>query len=75
MNKKFALIIIVILVIIFLIAAIRVFNPVFHPDLGITSGEGTSLIEQIRGTFGGKAFGTILLLVIGGVVAFVITRK
>ena len=49
MTSKFAWVIVGILVIIFLIAAIKVFNPVFHPDLGIASGEGTSMLEQIRG--------------------------
>ena len=44
-NKAVGWIIIAILLVIFLIAAIKVFNPVFHPDLGITSGEGTSLIQ------------------------------
>jgi len=75
MSNKFAWMIIAILVIIFLVAAVRVFNPVFHPDLGITSGEGTSMIKQISGTLGGRTAGTLLLLVIGGIVAWVVTRK
>ena len=70
-----AWIIIIVLLIIFLIAAIKVFNPVFHPDLVVTSGENTSLVEQIRGYLGGGVMGSILLLIIAGVVAWVITKK
>lgn len=75
MTKGFAWIVIIILLIIFLIAAIKVFNPVFHPDLIITSGEGTSLVEQISYAYGGKVFGTILLIVIAIIVSWVLTRK
>lgn len=76
MNKGFGWVVVVILIIIFLIAAIRVFNPVFHPDLIITSGEGTSLMEQIfSGTEGGQVFGIIVLLITAIAVAFVLTRK
>ena len=60
---------------IFLISAIKVFNPVFHPDLIITSGEGTSLIEQIRYGASGTLFGTILLIVIAGVVSWILVKK
>ena len=59
---------IVLLIIVFLIAAIKVFNPVFHPDLIVTSGEGTSLVEQIRYGAEGTVFGSILLIVIAGIV-------
>ena len=75
MTKSFAWIVIIILLIIFLISAIKVFNPVFHPDLIITSGEGTSLIEQISYGSGGRVFGTILLIIIAIVVSWVLTRK
>ena len=75
MTKSFAWIVIIILLIIFLIAAIKVFNPVFHPDLIITSGEGTSLVEQISYASGGRVFGTILLIVIAVIVSWVLTRK
>jgi hypothetical protein len=64
-----------ILVLIFLIAAIRVFNPVFHPDLGIASGEGTSLLEQLRGFMTGGIVGSILLIAIAVLVAWIITKK
>ena len=75
MTKGFAWIVIIILLIIFLISAIKVFNPVFHPDLIITSGEGTSLVEQISYASGGRVFGTILLIVIAVIVSWVLTRK
>ncbi len=75
MTKKFAWSVIIILLVIFLIAAIKVFNPVFHPDLIITSGEGTSLIEQLTYSIDGRVAGTILLIVIAGVVSWVLTRK
>lgn len=65
---------IALLIIIFLIAAIKVFNPVFHPDLIITSGEGTSLVEQIRYGADGTVFGTLLLIVIAGLVSWVLFK-
>jgi hypothetical protein len=49
---------IILLVIIFLVSAIKVFNPVFHQDLIITSGEGTSLMQQIVYGSNGTLFGT-----------------
>ena len=74
-KSWFAWIVIIILIIIFLISAIKVFNPVFNPDLGITSGQGTSMLEQLGGYFKGGFLGSLLLLVIAGIVAWVITRK
>ncbi len=70
-----AWIIVIVLLAIFLLSAIKVFNPVFHPDLGIASGEGTSMLEQVKGYFDGGVFGSILLVVIAGIVAWVVTRK
>jgi len=76
MTSKFAWVVVTILVIIFLIAAIKVFNPIFHPDLIISSGEGTSMMDQLRGFFSSsKVAGSVLLLVIAAVVAFVISKK
>ena len=75
MTPAFAWIVVIILVLIFLIAAIRVFNPVFHPDLGVTSGQGTSLFEQMRNYLDGGVAGSILLLIVAAIVAWVITRK
>ena len=74
-QRFFGWVVVLILLSIFLIAAIRVFNPIFHPDLIITSGEGTSLIEQLRFAADGRVFGTILLLVIAGLVSWILTRK
>jgi len=75
MTPTFAWIVVGVLIIIFLIAAIRVFNPVFHPDLGIASGEGTSMLEQIRDYMGGKVVGSILLIAVAALVSWVITKK
>jgi len=69
MSPAFAWIVVIILVIIFLVAAVYVFNPVFHPDLGVTSGQGTSMIEQIKEFMGGGIAGSILLLIIAVIVA------
>jgi hypothetical protein len=74
-KSWFSWIIIGVLIIIFLISAIYVFNPVFHPDLGVASGEGTSLLEQLGGYLEGGFLGSLLLLVIAGIVAWVLTRK
>jgi len=74
-KSWFVWIVVIVLIIIFLISAIRVFNPVFHPDLGITSGQGTSMLEQLGGYFDGGFLGSVLLLIIAGIVAWVITRK
>lgn len=65
---------VILLVIIFLISAIKVFNPVFHPDLIITSGEGISLMSQIVYGASGTVFGTILLIIIAGIVSWVLVK-
>lgn len=75
MTPAFAWVVVGVLIIIFLIAAVKVFNPVFHPDLIVASGEGTSMLEQMKGYLSGGAVGSILLLVVAGVVAWVVTRK
>ena len=76
MNNKFAWVIVAILVIIFLIAAIRVFNPVFDRDLIITSGGdgGGGFGNIIDVIFYSRWSGSILLLVIAIIVAFIVTR-
>lgn len=74
-KSGFAWVVIVVLLVIFLISAIYVFNPVFHPDLGIASGEGTSLLQQVRGYMSGGVVGSIILIVIAIIVAWVITKK
>lgn len=65
---------VILLVIIFLVSAIKVFNPVFHSDLIITSGEGTSLMQQIIYGTNGTFFGTILLIIIAGLVSWVLVK-
>lgn len=75
MTTRFAWGVVVILLIIFLIAAIKVFNPVLHPDLIVTTGEGTSLIEQIRYAANGSAVGTILLIIIAGAVSYFLSKS
>jgi len=76
MTNKFAWVIIAVLVAIFLIAAIRVFNPVLHPELVITSGDGTQpgIVQQMTDILDSRVAGGLLLLVIAAIVAFVITR-
>ncbi len=74
-SSWFGWVVVVLLIVIFLIAAIKVFNPVFHPDLVITSGEGTSLLEQIRGISDGRFAGTFLLVLAAAAVAWVLTKK
>ena len=77
MSPVFAWIIIILLVGIFLISAIRVFNPVFHPSLGIVSGEaGTSVLEQIKYFFSSSNFaGSLLLIITAIIVSWVLTKK
>lgn len=75
LTPTFAWIVVGVLILIFLIAAIYVFNPVFHSDLGVTSGQGTSMIEQIRYYLGGGVAGSILLLIVAVIVAWIITKK
>ena len=75
-NKTFGWAIVVVLIIVFIIAAINVFNPVFHPETGLTSGTGGegTFSEIYNFIFYSKYAGSILLLVIAAVVAFAITR-
>lgn len=76
-TPGFAWIVVAILVVIFLIAAIRVFNPMFHPELGITSaGDGQpGVLVQIRNMFDSQVTGSVLLLILGLVVAWILTKK
>ena len=75
MTPTFAWIVVAVLIIIFLIAAIRVFNPVFHSEYGIVSGSQAGVIGQIRNMFDSQWSGSVLLLVIAGVVAWFLTKK
>ena len=76
-TPGFAWVIVAILVVIFLIAAIRVFNPMFHPDLGITTaGPGQDgVLVQIMHIFDSRFGGSILLFVIALIVAWILTKK
>ena len=75
MTNKFAWIVISILIIIFIIAAIRVFNPVFNWTYGVSSGDSPQVISQIRDLFSNSVGGGILLAIVALLVAWVITRK
>lgn len=75
MTSKFAWVVIAILIVIFIIAAIRVFNPVFNWEYGVSSGDHPQVISQIRGLFSNVVGGSILLLIVAGLVAWAITRK
>lgn len=75
MSKGFAWTVVVVFVAIILLVAIKVFNPVFHPDLIIATGEGTSMAEQIKGQLGNGILGSILLIIVAGAVAFFVTRE
>ena len=78
MTPAFAWTLIAILVIVFLIAAIKVFNPVFHSDLGITTGGSgdASLVQQIAVFLSeSKIAGGILLIIVAIVVSWIVTKK
>ena len=75
MTNKFAWVVIAILIVIFVIAAIRVFNPVFNWEYGVSSGDRPQVISQIRDLFNNAVGGSILLLIVAALVAWVITRK
>jgi hypothetical protein len=76
MTPAFAWVVIGILILIFLIAAIKVFNPVLHADLGVTSGGGgESFLEQVRDFFkGSNIAGSLLLIIVAVVVSLVLTK-
>jgi len=77
MTSKVGRVFGIILIGIFLIAAIKVFNPVFHPDLVITSSDqAPGVVHQIKEFFSStKIAGSVLLLIIAAIVAKVITKK
>jgi len=75
MTPAFAWVVVIIVLVVFLIAAIRVFNPVFHPDYGLVSGEKPEVISQaMTWLFGSQVSGSILLLVVGAIVAWVLSK-
>ena len=63
---------------VFLISAIKVFNPVFHPDLILTSGVGgygNYLGGQVIDFFtSSKVAGSFLLIIVAVVVSWVLTK-
>ena len=75
MTPAFAWVMVAILVVIFLISAIKVFNPVFHPEYGITSGDSPQIIGQVRSMFDNQTSGSVLLLIVAAVVTWVLVRK
>ena len=78
MTPTFAWIVIAILIIIFLIAAVKVFNPVFHPDLIISSGDvgQEGIGSQLYGFFSSSKFaGSFLLIIISAIIAWVLTKS
>lgn len=75
-TKGFAWIVIVIFIVVFLIVAINVFNPIFHPDRVFVQGDNPQVFSQlIYFIFYSNWAGTILLLIIGAVVAWFISKK
>jgi hypothetical protein len=76
MTPTFAWIAVAVLVIIFLIAAIQVFNPVLHPEMGVVSGSSPGILGQLWDFItSSRVAGSIILLIIAAVVAWVITKK
>jgi len=76
LTPAFAWVVVGVLILIFLIAAIKVFNPVFHPDLIVTSGSGgESLWEQISDFFSGsRVGGSVLLIIVAVIVSWVLVK-
>ncbi len=76
MKPWFAWVIIAILIMIFVLAAIRVFNPVFSAQYGVDSGnpDDAQFVSLLRGIFNSQIGGGILLLIIAIIVAWVVTK-
>jgi hypothetical protein len=76
MTTKFAWAVISILILIFLITAVRVFNPIFHQDYLLTTGTGsTTIVSQLLSYMNSGVTGGILLLIMGLIVAWIITKR
>ena len=73
----FAWTIVIILGLVFLVAAIKVFNPVLHPELIITGGEsGPGIVEQFKDFIASsKIAGSFILMVVAAIVAWVLVKK
>jgi hypothetical protein len=76
MTPAFAWVFIGILILVFLIAAIKVFNPVLHSSSGIVEGHGGETIWlQIRDFFGSSTVGgSILLIVVAVIISWIIAK-
>ena len=76
LTKGFAWVVVAIFIVVFLIVAINVFNPVFHQDRILVSGSQPLVVSQIiYFVFFSQWAGTVLLLIIAAAVAWVITKK
>jgi hypothetical protein len=77
MTPAFAWVVIAVLGIIFLVSAIYVFNPFFHPDLIVAEGaEGPGVVQQVANFLSQSSIaGGIILLIVAIIVSWVITRK
>jgi len=72
----FAWVVIGVLGIIFLIAAIGVFNPIFHPDLVVTEGTSPGVVQQLKEVLeSSNIVGSVILIIIAAIVAWVVTKK
>jgi len=77
LTPGFGWVVVAILLVIFMVAAIKVFNPMFHPELGITSAEPgqQGVLMQLRGALDSQITGSVLLLIIAFIVAYFLTKK
>lgn len=77
MKPGFAWAVITILIIIFVLAAVRVFNPVFSFQYGIDSADpkDAQFISIFRSIFNSEIGGGLLLLITTIIVAWVVTKK
>jgi hypothetical protein len=78
MTRKFAWFFVIILAVVFLISAIYVFNPILHSKYLVSSSTESSvgIVSQIENFFlTSKYAGSVLLLIIGIFVTWVLVRK
>ena len=77
MKPWIAWVFIVLLLIIFLVAAIKVFNPVLGPYLPGASGDGAdpTLLKVAKFAYSDRFLGGALLLIIALIASWVITKK
>jgi len=76
-GTPLAIVVTVILVIVFLIAAVYVFNPVFHSDLILAEGTsgGVTLMDQVREFFSSSSVaGSLLLILAAAVVSWILFK-